>query len=504
MERLAPASLAAEWDNVGLQLGSRADSVHSVLVSLNFDDNVLADAKSAACDLVLVHHPLIFKPLSSLSSDSEAGRLIRDTQAAGVSIFAAHTNLDSAPGGLADTLASLLGVIDATPIDGARERNLKLVAFVPSGELDAVSAALFKTGAGVIGDYDHCSFMLEGTGTFQPREGAQPLLGQVGRDEKVAEQRLEMVFPAGNENKVVAALKAAHPYEEPAYDIYPLQTVRHDAGCGRLGELSREDTLGSFSAMTAEIFGLKETAFMGDPDMPVRSVAVVPGSGGGYAGLCAGRGADALVTGDIKYHQALQARELGIALVDIPHEISESVALENWAARLQQELPPEIKVICAARSTIWRRVPGRQREHLPDKVEQSMFRLYVDGGSRGNPGPAAVGAILTDPAGKSIETLASYIGEATNNVAEYQALISGVEMALDNGAMHVVIFSDSELIVRQLTGAYKVKNEGLQPFYRQAKSVLARLEEFELINIPRRSNQEADRLVNRVLDEAEK
>ncbi len=502
MERMAPAALAAEWDNVGLQVGSRADNFSSVLVALDFNGAVLAQAESSGCSLVLVHHPLIFEPLFSLSSDTHAGRLIRAANAAGVSVFAAHTNLDSAPGGLADTLASLLGIVNAVPVEAARTGNLKLVTFVPAADLDKVSAALFGAGAGVLGNYDHCSYMLRGTGTFRPLTGAQPALGQVDRDEKTAELRLEMVFPAGLEAEVAAALNAVHPYEKPAYDIYPLRTIRHDAGHGRLGELSREDTLSGFAAMAAEVFNLDEAAFMGDPDMAIRKVAVVPGSGGGCIGLCTERGAGALLTGDIRYHQVLQAREAGMALVDIPHDISEHVALENWAVKLEKELPSGIEVVYEDWSSIWSRASGRQRQELTGAKGQSMFQLHVDGGARGNPGPAAVAAVLKSPEGEQLDTLASFIGEATNNVAEYQALIAGVEMAIDRGARRIAVYSDSELVVRQIKGAYKVKNEGLKPFYRQAKSVLASLKEFELVSIPRQSNQEADRLVNKVLDEA--
>ncbi len=501
MERLAPAALAAEWDNVGLQVGSRADKFASVLIALDFNDSVLAQAQSAGCGLVLVHHPLIFEPLASLSSDTETGRLICAAHAAGIAIFAAHTNLDSAPGGFADALAGLLGIVNAVPIEVAGAGNLKLVTFVPPADLDRVSAALFQAGAGIIGNYDHCSYVLEGKGTFRPLERAQPALGRVGRDEKATEQRLEMVFPAGKAADIVPALKAAHPYEEPAYDIYPLGTIRHDAGQGRLGDLSPA-TLAGFAARAAGVFDQKETAFLGDPEKTVLKAAVVPGSGAGYIGLCAARGVDVLVTGDIRYHQAQQALASDVALVDIPHDVSEQVAMENWMERLRKELPPDIDVICANRLKIWRRT-GKQQRSLTDESRQSLFQLHVDGGSRGNPGPAAIGAVLVSPEGKQVEALASYIGETTNNAAEYQALIAGVEMAIDRGIMRIAIYSDSELIVRQLKGEYKVKNEGLQAFYRQARSALARLEGFELISIPRQSNQEADRLVNRALDESE-
>ncbi|MHB9112883.1 MAG: Nif3-like dinuclear metal center hexameric protein [Thermoleophilia bacterium] len=503
MDRLAPASLAEDWDNVGLQVGSRLDQASSVLVTLNVTAEVLDEAAGEGCGIILTHHPLIFQPVATVSDDTAIGRLVRRASREDLTIVAAHTNLDSAKGGLADTMSGLMDLRQVLPLQGAVRDWSKLVAFVPAADLDRVRESLFDVGAGAIGDYRHCSWFTEGTGTFLPMEGSHPAVGQVGRDEQTPEMRLETVFPSRKVDEVVKALVAAHSYEEPAYDIYPLETRRHDAGSGRVGELPSQMRLADLAAMLAEIFGMRGARFVGDPDMPIRKVALIPGSGAGYITLAAGK-ADVLVTGDFKYHDSALGKDLGLGLINLPHDISERTALAGWLPRLEREMQPYgVKVLLSSVPTgLWQAAPARERTRMTDEEENSMHNLYVDGGSRGNPGPAGIGAVLAGPDGEPLETLASYIGEATNNVAEYQAMISGLELALDRGVTRLAIFSDSELIVRQLEGAYRVKNEGLRPYYQQAKSLLSRLDEYEISSIPREANVHADELVNQALDES--
>ncbi|MFA6000919.1 MAG: Nif3-like dinuclear metal center hexameric protein [Thermoleophilia bacterium] len=512
LEDLAPESLAEDWDNVGLQVGSLDDSISSVMVAIDVTQETIDEASKLACNLILTHHPLIFQPLSSISDESSTGRLIRSVSREGIAVVAAHTNLDSARHGLADTLAGLMELSGTKPIVPAPTGWSKLVVFVPPDDLDRVRSALFKAGAGVIGDYSHCSFATEGTGTFLPEKGANPAIGKVGRDENVGEARLEMIFPPERHQDVIDALLLTHSYEEPAFDIYALENMERQTGAGRAGELDSETSLENFAGLLAELFGLDTVRYAGLPDRLIRRVAVVPGSGADYIDLCVGN-TDVLVTGDIKYHQTLHAARVGLALVDIPHEVSETLALESWSVRLAKVLEPRGIKVSNSRvaPVLWQTTSGRRIKSAPasDKVkieheENSMHHLYVDGGSRGNPGPAGIGAVLASDAGEVVDTLADYIGEATNNVAEYQAVISGVEMALDHGILQLAIFSDSELIVRQLEGRYKVKNEGLRPYYQQAKSILSRLEEYEITAIPREANTHADELVNAALDEAAK
>lgn len=503
MEELAPVSLAEDWDNPGLQLGSRDDAVESVLVTLNFTDEVLSEAVSLKCGLVLTHHPLIFKPILSASDDTATGRLINRAGKARLAVFAAHTNLDAATGGLADAVAGLLGLTATKPLEPAGTGWSKLVVFVPVDDLDKVRQALFDAGAGVIGDYEHCSFMVAGTGNFFPLREARPTIGEAGRDQEVAEHRVEMVFPSKKADEMVEALLKAHSYEEPAYDVYPLETKRRAAGSGRVGELADEMPLSGFAGMAAELFGLDEAQFSGNPDRQVRRIAVVPGSGAAYIAIAA-RVADVLLSGDFKYSDAVSAQNLGLALIDIPHHASESVALENWVPRLEAKLTGRgVKVkLSGVETGYWQSVSRKGGKATDAEEGESMYHLHVDGGSRGNPGPAGIGVVLESAAGDIVETVANYIGEATNNVAEYQALIAGVEIALDRDIRRLAIFSDSELIVRQLEGQYKVKNEGLKPYHKRAKSLLSQLDEFDIKSIPRESNAHADELVNRAIDQA--
>jgi len=503
INRLAPAELAEEWDNIGLQVGSRSQEAAGVLVALNVTDAVLDEAVALKCGIVLTHHPLIFPAVTAVSDDTSTGRLVHRASREGITVVSAHTNLDSSKGGLADTLAELMELRHVAPLVGAVEELSKIVVFLPESDLDSVRESLFATGAGVIGDYRHCSYITRGTGTFLPMTGAHPTVGKVGRDEQVDELRLEMVFPSARRDDVVAALVASHSYEEPAYDIYPLENKSRHAGSGRVGELSAEVSLKDFAATIAELFGLRGVNYAGEPNSMIQKVALVPGSGAAFIPIAA-RMADVLVTGDIKYHQSWQAGELGLSLIDVPHDVSEYLALANWLPRLEKELSPwRVKLILStAAMGIWRTATAKERTAIPDEEENSMHKLHVDGGSRGNPGPAGIGVLLSDPGGETVDSLANYIGEATNNVAEYQAMISGLEMALDRGISRLAIFSDSELIVRQLDGQYRVKNEGLRPYYQQAKSLLSKLGEYELKSIPREANAGADELVNRALDDA--
>jgi ribonuclease HI len=214
-------------------------------------------------------------------------------------------------------------------------------------------------------------------------------------------------------------------------------------------------------------------------------------------------GAQVLITGDLKYHQALEAEASGLSLIDIPHDASEGLALSLWLPRLNQALAAHgaEAIMSAAGTDPWYPSEENSRQlNIPIMEEENMHNLYVDGGARGNPGPAGIGAVLFDEDGHKIDELASFIGEATNNVAEYRAMIAGLEMAIDLGVRRLMVYSDSELMVRQLKGSYKVKNEGLKPFHQQAKSLLSRLDEYELNSIPREKNADADRLVNAALD----
>ena len=248
VDRLAPFALAEPWDHVGLQVGApgdelpcggagTADVAPVVLVALEVDDAVLDEARRLGAGVVVSHHPLIFDPLERLSDDSEPGRLALRAAREGVAVIAAHTSLDKARGGMADVIAELLDLEAVVPLAPAAADVLKLVGFVPADDADLVRKALFAAGAGVIGEYEHCSWSVGGQGTFFGREGTDPAAGRAGRDETVDELRIEVVFPRRLRRRVTGTYVAAHPYEEPAYDIVPLENEIASLGLGRLGAL---------------------------------------------------------------------------------------------------------------------------------------------------------------------------------------------------------------------------------------------------------------------------
>lgn len=576
VDKLAPFAVAEPWDHVGLQVGDPAAPVIGVLVALEADETTLDEARRRGCELLLVHHPLIHEPLATLTADGGAGALALRAASAGVAVLVAHTNLDKTKGGLADVVAGLLGLRGARPLEPTAVDWLKLVGFVPADDADLVRKALFSVGAGMIGEYEHCSWGVEGQGTFLPTGDASPAIGEVGRDETVDELRLEMVFPRALRRRVVAAYVAAHPYEEPAFDIIPVENVLPGLGLGRVGELPHALQLAELAGVTATALGQPSLRYAGDPRRLVRRVAVLPGSGGAAIGAGVAAIADVLVTGDVKYHDARAALAQGLAVIDAPHDVTEEAALLRWSERLEEVLgeqdvrlerlatgravwatteAPEAEARTGAgeaaegsgeaeaadetaeagpedvtdAAQVENTVDEDQTEHAPDetRVEDAVdgsgaesvredastlfhesvlgapddrYRLFTDGGARGNPGPAAIGARLLTADGLLVDEVSAAIGTATNNVAEYEALLAGLELALDRGVQRLTVLMDSELVVRQLNGAYKVKDRNLQPLFSEALRRIAGIPDVEIRHVPREENGEADRLVNEALD----
>ena len=355
VDALAPFALAEPWDHVGLQVGSAGDELPCggagtadvapvVLVALEVDDAVLDEAGRLEARVVVSHHPLIFDPLERLSDDSEPGRLALRAAREGVAVIAAHTNLDKARGGMADVIAELLDLEAVVPLAPAAADALKLVGFVPADDADLVRKALFAAGAGVIGQYEHCSWSVGGQGTFFGREGTDPAAGRAGRDETVAELRIEVVFPRRLRRRVTGAYVAAHPYEEPAYDVIPLENEVASLGLGRLGALPAPTTLAALAADVAAVLRLPSVRYAGDGRREVRRVAVLPGSGAEAIARGVAQVADVLVTGDVKYHEARAARAQGLALIDAPHGVTEQEGVLRWAERLRDALGPAATV----------------------------------------------------------------------------------------------------------------------------------------------------------------
>ncbi|GAB4170839.1 MAG: Nif3-like dinuclear metal center hexameric protein [Geothermobacteraceae bacterium] len=335
LNRLYPFQLAEDWDNVGLQLGEGDAPVEKVLVCLDIDTTVIAEAERLGAQAVVAHHPLLFKPLKRIAPVDEVGRSAYAAIRAGIALFSLHTNLDRARGGLNDWLAERLGLEQLEVLaDGGDDSLVKLVVYVPEGHQDKVADALFASGAGHIGKYDCCSFRVEGEGSFRPGAGTNPWTGREGELERVREWRLETVVPRERLDRAVARMVKAHPYEEVAYDILPMKNRRTDIGLGRIGQLPQPQPLEAFAGRVKSALGLDHLRLAGCLDGEVRKVAVCGGSGAFLLHQAHRRGADVLVTGDVKYHEAREAEQLGIVLVDAGHFGTEKIAIEGLVREL--------------------------------------------------------------------------------------------------------------------------------------------------------------------------
>ncbi|NHC44979.1 Nif3-like dinuclear metal center hexameric protein [Motilibacter aurantiacus] len=342
LEELYDPSWAEPWDAVGLVCGDPDAPVRRVLFAVDPVEATAAEAARGGYDLLVTHHPLYLRGTSSVAATTPKGRVVHGLVRNGVGLHVAHTNADVADPGVSDALATAIGLTGLRPLDPRPADPLdKIVTFVPTPDAERVVDALAAAGAGAIGDYTRCAFLGHGTGTFLPGPGAQPAIGQVGTAEHVAETRLEMVLPRGRRAEVVRALRAAHPYEEPAFDVLELALPPGPRGIGRVGTLPEAEPLAQFvrrvaGALPAAPVGIRAA---GDPDAPVRTVAVCGGSGDSLLAAARRSGADAYVTADLRHHPVSDERAEGrLALVDAGHWASEWPWLADAAARLRAAL----------------------------------------------------------------------------------------------------------------------------------------------------------------------
>jgi dinuclear metal center YbgI/SA1388 family protein len=338
INKIAPMVLAEPWDNPGLQIGDPVADVTRIMVALDPTPDVIDSALKASCQLLVTHHPLIFKPLKSISTATPHGALIQKAIKGGLSIVSLHTNYDIASGGLNDLLASKIGLSSCIPLRVTTVRELvKLVVFVPVDQLDQVRSALFPFSA-PLGNYRGCSFAAGGVGTFTPLEGAEPFSGTVGELATVHEERLEMIIERTHLSRAVKELLAAHPYEEPAFDIYPLLNEGEKLGLGRIGRLPEPLTLAEYVGQLRKILSAPALRYVGDPAARISKVALCSGSGASLLHDAVRSGADVLVTGDVKYHEARDAEDLGLALIDAGHFPTEIIMVHEITERLGRAL----------------------------------------------------------------------------------------------------------------------------------------------------------------------
>ena len=343
MERLYPASGADEGDPIGLVIGERSASAGRMLLAVDPVRSVVDEAVRERADLLLTHHPLLYRPVHSVAADTPKGRVVHDLIRNGVGLLVAHTNADSAVAGVSESLAAALQLEEVLPLVQSGGDPLdKITTFVPTGSADALVDALAAAGAGSLGDYDRCAFLASGLGTFRPGRGAQPAVGQVGVVEVVDETRIEMVLPRARRPAVVQALKAAHPYEQPAFDVLEMADLPTDRGTGRVGVLKEPMTLRAFADEVSRVLPATAvgTRVAGDLDALVRTIGVLGGSGDFMLDAARSAGLDVYVTSDLRHHPASESREHdgGPALVDVSHWAAEWTWLPTAARMLGAEL----------------------------------------------------------------------------------------------------------------------------------------------------------------------
>lgn len=337
MESIAPPALAQPWDNAGLLAGDMQAALGRVLLCIDLTPPVTAEAVAANADCVLAYHPPILKPVSRLLASGNGQECaVFHCVRSGIAVYATHTALDAADGGTNDVLARLCGIEQTVPLEYAAQsgrEECKLVVYVPDKIVDRVAEAMFAAGAGRIGKYVRCSFRLPGEGTFYGGEGTNPVVGQVGRLERVDEIRLEAVVPVRDLPRAVAAMREAHSYEEPAYDIYPLRATPV-GGIGRVGMFDKPTTLAALARRLKKAAGLRAMQIVGAGEAEVRRAIILAGAAGSLpmkAGLRAG---DVVVTGEIRHHDALALLRAGATAIALGHWSSERPVLDALAERL--------------------------------------------------------------------------------------------------------------------------------------------------------------------------
>jgi len=335
VNRHYPQNLAEDWDNVGLQVGDLTQEITRVMVALEPTFATVNAAIANNCQALITHHPLIFKALKKISPSDTTGNILFSSIRNNLAIISIHTNLDHASDGLNDWLATALQLRDSKPLLRPGGGDLvKLVVYVPTEAADDVSEAMFKAGAGTIGRYDHCSFRTAGIGTFRAHEGCHPSIGTVGSDERVEELRLETVVKRSQLKRVIERMEKQHPYEEVAYDVIPIENGAQDIGLGRIGRLNEPLEMEKFAQQCKEQLHCSTVRAVAGEDKLIARVAVCGGSGASLIREAARQGADLLVTGDVKYHEAMSARELGLAVIDAGHFATEHIMASCLAQKL--------------------------------------------------------------------------------------------------------------------------------------------------------------------------
>ena len=339
MNEIAPEHLAENWDNVGLLVGNEDSEVDRVMVALEVTEAVLEEAISENIDLIICHHPLLFKPLKKITDKDPIGKMVRKLIKNDINLYVAHTNLDIAEGGTNDYIAELLDLTMVRGLDKTgSSKYTKVAVYVPLENLESVRKAMADAGAGKIGTYSDCSFVSEGRGMFKPLEGSNPHIGETGELEAVREAKHEVIVDKNSLGRVIEKMLKAHPYEVPAYDVWELDNEIESFHLGRIGLAEGKHTLKSFAELVKDRLKVDTLRFAGDPDKRIRKVAICTGAGSDYIKTAAQKGCDVMVTGDLKYHEAQTALQMNIAVIDAGHYETEQIFVSRLSEKLKSAI----------------------------------------------------------------------------------------------------------------------------------------------------------------------
>ena len=325
LDNIAPFFLQESFDNSGIQFADLDALVTKILLSLDVTLGVLNEALENKANLIITHHPLLFSPLKQITKQKNP--LLYQVVTHKINLVAFHTNYDLAEKGLNDYVANLLGIKKIAPLQSSSEKIFKFAVYVPVQHADKVSQAIFEAGAGRIGRYTETSFNISGKGTFKPAEGTNPFIGKIGEKEEVQEIKIETVVTERDLDSVVQAMKSVHPYEEPAYDIYELKT-KPSYGIGIFGEINKETEISEFSLEVKNRLQAQYVRLIKSNNRKIKRVALCTGSGSSLLEQVNNKDADLYITGDITYHTALRAKELGLNVLDVEHFDTEKFFVE--------------------------------------------------------------------------------------------------------------------------------------------------------------------------------
>lgn len=338
-EKRVPPSLAESWDNPGLQLGNPHQEVTGIVTTLDVTEEAMHIAVRKGANLIISHHPLLFKGIKCIDESTAEGSLIASLLRHRITVYSAHTNYDVVKGGINDLVAEKLQLQDVKGlVKTSGTEQVKVVVYAPLEASEAIRKAFVSVGAGKIGSYEGCSFSSAGTGRFLPLMGAAPFIGRVGQVEEVSEEKIEAMIDGTKVGAVIQAIRAVHPYEEPAIEVYPLSYPEEVHTIGRVGLLPRALLEKEFLQLVQNLFRKSPVRFGGAHKGSIRKIALCTGSGAEFMVAAKAMGADAYLTGDVKYHDMQRAKALDLLVADAGHFATEELAAEGLASIVEDLL----------------------------------------------------------------------------------------------------------------------------------------------------------------------